>query len=61
MMCHPITPSIPPVPAELDAMARAWPSLADSHLAPCVGSYERAKLDFYAMRSRIAAGKAVLL
>lgn len=49
---------------ELRAMSRAWDCLADAatDFSPeGIAAYETAKLDFYAMRSRIAAGKAVLV
>jgi len=49
---------------ELRAMSRAWDCMADaaSDFSPeGIAAYETAKLDFYAMRSRIAAGKAVVL
>ena len=53
-------PSIPPVPAELDAMSRAWPSMADAILPLGGDAYETVKARFY-MRERIAAGKAILV
>lgn len=59
MRPHPITPTIPPVPAELDAMSRSWPSMADAIFPLGGDAYETVKARFY-MRERMNAGKAVM-
>lgn len=55
------SPSVPPIPAELEAMLRHWDAMADSLLNFATDDFERAKADFYGARARLVAGKAVML
>jgi len=56
---HPIVPSIPPIPAELEAMSRHWDAMADSLLNFATDDYERAKARFYAVRDRLSSKEAI--